>query len=137
MSASCIFSYLFAQQITKQSLKYFNILSICDFSPFLFVTYRINSLTLFLRNFDISLFVLLYFLYIPISLIYSVVLSFFLLTLPANAENTRDSGSIPGKIPWRRALLPTQVFLPGEFHGQRSLAGHSHGVRESQTRLSK
>ena len=30
-----------------------------------------------------------------------------------------------GKIPWRREWLPTPVFLPGEFHGQRSLAGHS------------
>ena len=30
-----------------------------------------------------------------------------------------------GKIPWRRAWLPTLVFLPGEFHGQRSLAGYS------------
>ena len=29
------------------------------------------------------------------------------------------------KIPWRRDRLPTPVFLPGEFHGQRSLAGHS------------
>ena len=27
-----------------------------------------------------------------------------------------------GKIPWRKAWLPTPVFLPGEFHGQRSLA---------------
>ena len=30
-----------------------------------------------------------------------------------------------GKIPWRRAWLPTPVFLPGEFHGQRSLTGYS------------
>ena len=30
-----------------------------------------------------------------------------------------------GKIPWRRALQPTPVFLPGESHGQRSLAGYS------------
>ena len=30
-----------------------------------------------------------------------------------------------GKIPWRREQLPTLVFLPGEFHGQRSLAGCS------------
>jgi len=30
-----------------------------------------------------------------------------------------------GKIPWRRAWQPTLVFLPGESHGQRSLAGHS------------
>ena len=29
------------------------------------------------------------------------------------------------KIPWRREWLPTAVFLPGEFHGQRNLAGYS------------
>ena len=34
-----------------------------------------------------------------------------------------------GKIPWRREWLPTPVFLPGEFHGQRSLVGYSTGVR--------
>ena len=27
------------------------------------------------------------------------------------------------KSPWRRKWLPTPVFLPGEFHGQRSLVG--------------
>ena len=26
-----------------------------------------------------------------------------------------------GKIPWRREWQPTPVFLPEEFHGQRSL----------------
>ena len=31
-----------------------------------------------------------------------------------------------GKIPWRREQLPTPVFLPGESHGQRSLAGEPH-----------
>ena len=30
-----------------------------------------------------------------------------------------------GLVPWRRAWLPTPIFLPGEFHGQRSLAGYS------------
>ena len=30
-----------------------------------------------------------------------------------------------GKIPWRKAWQPTLVFLPGESHGQRSLAGYS------------
>ena len=30
-----------------------------------------------------------------------------------------------GKIPWRRAWQPAPVFLPGESHGQRSLAGYS------------
>ena len=29
-----------------------------------------------------------------------------------------------GKIPWRRAWQPTPVFLPGEFHGQKNLAGY-------------
>ena len=30
-----------------------------------------------------------------------------------------------GKIFWRRKWQPTPVFLSGEFHGQRSLAGYS------------
>ena len=38
------------------------------------------------------------------------------------------------KLPWRRALHPTAVFLPGESHGQRSLAGYSPwGHTESDT----
>ena len=37
-----------------------------------------------------------------------------------------------GKILWRRAWQPRPVFLPGESHGQRSLAGCSPwGRRES------
>ena len=37
-----------------------------------------------------------------------------------------------GKILWGRAWQPTPVFLPGEFHGQRSLAGYSPwGHKES------
>ena len=37
-----------------------------------------------------------------------------------------DLGSIHelGRFPWRREGLPTPVFLPGESHGQRSLAGY-------------
>ena len=46
--------------------------------------------------------------------------------LPANAEDIRDVGSIPGS---GRSLegvrKPTPVFLPGESHGQRSLVGCS------------
>ena len=35
-------------------------------------------------------------------------------------------------IPWRRAWQPTPVFLPGKFHGQRSLVGYSRwGGKES------
>ena len=39
----------------------------------------------------------------------------------------RDLGSIPGlgRPPWRRKWQPTSVFLPGESHAQRSLAGCS------------
>ena len=40
------------------------------------------------------------------------------------------------KIPWRRKLQPTPVFLPGELHGQSSLAGYSPWVTKSWTQLS-
>ena len=30
-----------------------------------------------------------------------------------------------GKIPWKMTWQPTPVFLPGKFHGHRSLAGYS------------
>ena len=47
--------------------------------------------------------------------------------LPANAGDIRDVSSIPGsgRSPWKREWQPTPVFLPGESHGQRSLAGYS------------
>ena len=47
--------------------------------------------------------------------------------LPAITGGVRDYRSDPwvGKIPWSRAWQPTPIFLPGESHGQRSLAGHS------------
>ena len=39
-----------------------------------------------------------------------------------------------GKIPWRREWLPSPIFLPGEFYGQRSLAGCSpRGGKELDT----
>ena len=40
-----------------------------------------------------------------------------------------------GKIPCRRAWQPTPVFVPGESHGQRSLAGYSHRVAWNRTGL--
>ena len=45
----------------------------------------------------------------------------------ASACYAGDPGSIPGlgRFPRRREQLPTPVFLPGEFHGQRNLAGYS------------
>ena len=39
-----------------------------------------------------------------------------------------------GMIPWWRAWQPTSVLLPGESHGQRSLAGYSpYGHKELDT----
>ena len=61
----------------------------------------------------------------------------------SNAGDIRDECSIPGdslpgessfsrKIPWRRKWQPTPVFLPGDSHGQRTLAGYSPwGRKES------
>ena len=45
----------------------------------------------------------------------------------ANAGDAKDVlDPWVGKISWRiRAWQPTPVFLPGEFHGQRSLRGYS------------
>ena len=40
-----------------------------------------------------------------------------------------------GQITYRRAWQPTPVFLPGEFHGQRSLVGYSPWDCKSQTQL--
>jgi len=37
----------------------------------------------------------------------------------------RRPGFNPQVGNWRREWLPTPVFLPGELHGQRSLAGYS------------
>ena len=44
-----------------------------------------------------------------------------------SACNTVEVGWIPGsgRFLKRREWLPTTLFLPGEFHGQRSLVGHS------------
>jgi len=46
---------------------------------------------------------------------------------PANAGDVKRRGFNlwVRKIPWRRKWQPTPVFLPEEFHGQRSLVGYS------------
>ena len=55
--------------------------------------------------------------------------------LPAVQETQETSvQSWVRKIPWRRAWQPIPVFLPGECHGQRSLAGYSpRGRKELDT----
>ena len=47
--------------------------------------------------------------------------------MPANAGATGDVGSTPGsgRFPWVKKWQPTPVFLPGRFHGLRSLVGYS------------
>ena len=47
--------------------------------------------------------------------------------LPANAEDIRDVGSIPGlgRSPEGGHGNPTPASLPGESHGQRNLVGCS------------
>ena len=56
------------------------------------------------------------------------------LELPCDSDSkeyTCNAGDL-GSIPWRREWLSTPVFLPGESHGQRSLAGNSPwGQKES------
>ena len=80
--------------------------------------------------------------------------------MPANAEDVRDAGSIPGSgrspgggrgnplqysclesgrsgggdVPWRRTWKPTPVFLPEESHIQRRAT--VYGVAKSWTQLS-
>ena len=52
--------------------------------------------------------------------------------LPAVQETWFDPWV--GKVPWRRERKPTPVFLPGEFHGQRSLMDYSPwDLKESDT----
>ena len=55
--------------------------------------------------------------------------------LPAHAGDAGDVSSIPGwgRSPGGRKWEPTPVSLPGESHGQRSLAGFSPWGHESDT----
>ena len=52
-----------------------------------------------------------------------------------NLPAMREMGLEPwmGKIPWRREWQPTPVFLPRDFHGQRSLVDCTPWVAESDT----
>ena len=56
--------------------------------------------------------------------------------LPAKARDARDAGLISGLgiSPGSRKWQTTPVFLPGKFHGERSLVGYSPwGCKESHT----
>jgi len=84
---------------------------------------------------------LIFFSAIPTALLSAVSLPLITLSYPFSGFPGGASGKVPacqcmrhkrhgfkpyvGKIPWRRAWQPTLVYLPGESHGQRSLAGYS------------
>ena len=76
------------------------------------------------------------------NVIYDGAFSHLVPALVAQTEKNLPACSSPGfspwigKIPWRREWLPTPVFLPGEFHGQRSLAGYSPWNAKNWTSLS-
>ena len=83
-------------------------------------------------------------------LLYSVHLSFHIFCLqgwyfPGGSDDKESACLQCGrprfnlwfrKTLWRREWQPTSVFLPGEFHGQKSLWAKVHGLGKSQTRLS-
>ena len=52
-----------------------------------------------------------------------------------SACNAGDLGLNPGlgRSPWRREWPPTPVFLPGDSHGQRSLAGSMESTEAGTT----
>ena len=54
--------------------------------------------------------------------------------LPNNAGDIRDMGSIPGLGRSPGGGQHTPVYLPGESHGQRSLAG-GRKVRHNRARV--
>ena len=57
-----------------------------------------------------------------------------LMLIACRQTANREFGRALRIATWRRKWQPTLVFLPGEFHGQRSLAGYSpQGCTESDT----
>ena len=53
-----------------------------------------------------------------------------------NLRTMRETGvrSLGQEDPLQKGIVPIPVFLPGEFHGQRSLVGYSRwGQEESDT----
>ena len=68
--------------------------------------------------------------YTTLRYVWSFLVAQIVKNLPAMQETRVDP--LVGKIPWRRQWQSSPIFLPGEFHGQRSLAGYSPwGHKES------
>ena len=70
--------------------------------------------------------------YCSLSFLPSTTISQVAQWLKNQSANAGDMGSIPGlgKSPWSKKWQPTPKLLPGEFHGQRSLAGYSSWGRK-------
>ena len=68
-------------------------------------------------------------------IISNIMASLVVQTVKNPPNNVRDRvRSWVGKIPWQSRWQPTPVFLPGEYHGQRNLAGYSPwGCKELDT----
>ena len=58
----------------------------------------------------------------PLTVVLASLVTQRLKRLPAMWETQVQS--LGWNIPWRRKWQPTPVFLPGEFHGGRSLVGN-------------
>ena len=68
--------------------------------------------------------------YTTLRYVWSFLVAQIVKNLPAMQETRVDP--LVGKIPWRRQWQSSPIFLPGEFHGQRNLAGYSpKGHKES------
>ena len=67
---------------------------------------------------------------------YILFIYFMYFGLPGGSDGKESvcNAGRPRSIPWRRKWQPALVFLPGEFHGQRSLVGYRPwGHTESDT----
>ena len=68
--------------------------------------------------------------YTTLRYVWSFLVAQIVKNLPAMQETRVDP--LVGKIPWRRQWQSSPIFLPGEFHGQRSWVGYSRrGCKDS------
>ena len=61
---------------------------------------------------------------------------FILFIVSSYAQKLTQVQSLDWEDPRRRKWLPTRVFLPGEFHGWRSLAVHEDAESDTTEQLS-
>ena len=108
--------FIFVYGVKKRSMFIFFLTCSCPVSPVPFIEETVFSPLHSLASFVID--------HRCMSVVFQVAL--VVKNPPASAEDLKRLRFDPwvGKIPWRRAWQPTQVFLPGESHRQRSLVGY-------------